>query len=523
MATGFDELLDPNGFVPHGVCLLWRPDILALHIASDTLIGLSYFSIPLALLYFVHRRRDLVFGWVALLFAIFIVACGTTHLLAVWTLWNPDYLLEGVVKAITALASLATAATLWWLMPRLLVLPSPKELERTNTALEREIAVRRQAESRYSSFFNNLAEALFIVEVRPDGDFAYEAINPALARATGLNPEQLRGRRVRDALSPEVADAVLGRYSQCRDTGESIDYEEVLSLPVGQRVFHTMLVPMKDANGRVVQLLGSGRDVTERRRLQEEMVQTSKLATLGTLAAGMAHEMSQPLNIIRLWAENILARLRGNALDPDRVDRALTLVIDQTERMARLIDHVRTFGRRDGGSTQVFHPVTCINSAIDLVRHQYALEDIEIVERAASTDLLVDGRPLELEQLILNLFSNARDAILALRGAGRAAGRIMVDVSGEQDGHTMAIQVTDDGGGIDPALLPRIFDPFFTTKEVGQGAGLGLSIGYGIVDRMGGRIDAANVDLEDGHRGLRITIILPSQPASSLDRELSHA
>ena len=523
MALGLDELLDTSGLVPHGVCLLWRPDILAIHVASDVLIGLSYFSIPVALTYFVLRRRDVEFGWMALLFALFIIACGTTHFLSVWTLWSPDYVLEGLVKVITAFASLATAAALWWLMPRLLALPSPKQLEATNRALEQEIAIRRQMETRYSGFFNNLGEALFIVQVLPDGDFAYEAINPALARIGGLDPEQLRDRRVRDAVTPELADLVIPRYTACRDRGETIDYEETLDMPAGQRVFHTMLVPVKDAAGRVVQILGSGRDVTERKRLQAEVVQTSKLATLGTLAAGMAHEMSQPLNVIRLWTENMLSRLRDNLLERDRAERSLTLVIEQTDRMAKLIDHVRTFGRRDGGGMQAFTPARCIESAVELVRHQYALEDIEIIESATSAQLPVTGRPLELEQVILNLFSNARDAIIALREKGREAGRIMVVITDDPDGQSVAIQVTDDGGGIDPSVLPQIFDPFFTTTEGGKGSGLGLSIGYGIIDGMGGRIDARNVDLEGGRRGVRFTITLPSQPVSSSDRELSHA
>ncbi len=523
MALGLDELLDSGGFIPHGVCLLWRPDILMLHVGSDMLIGLSYFSIPVALTYFVMRRRDVAFGWVALLFALFIIACGTTHILSVWTLWTPDYVLEGLVKFITALASLATAAALWWLMPRLLALPSPRELEASNRALAQEVATRREMETRYSSFFNNLAEALFIVRVEPDGEFAFEAINPALARATGLDPERLRGRRINDALGSEVAGAIVPRYVQCRDRGESIDYEETLDLPIGQRVFHTVLVPVKDAAGRVIQILGSGRDVTERKRLQEEVVQTSKLATLGTLAAGMAHEMSQPLNVIRLWTENTLTRLHENLLEPARAEKALKLVIEQTERMGKLIDHVRTFGRRDGGGMRAFHPANCVQSAVELVRHQYELEDIEIVEGAVSAQLPVTGRPLELEQVILNLFSNARDAIVALRATGVKAGRIIVAVSDDPDRQSVVIQVTDDGGGIDSSVLPQIFDPFFTTKEVGKGSGLGLSIGYGIIDGMGGRIDARNVDLEGGGRGVRFSITLPSQPVSSSDREYSHA
>ncbi len=523
MTVGLESVWDANGFVPHGVCLLWRPEILGLHVASDVLIGLSYFSIPLALLYFVHRRRDVAFGWIALLFAVFIVACGTTHFFNVWTLWNADYMLEGVIKAVTAVTSLLTAVALWLLMPRLLALPSPAQLALANQTLEREIEIRRQAELRYSGFFNNLAEALFIVSVQPDGRFVYEAINPALAQATGLDPEHLRGRMVEDVLDRDLAASVLVRYAECCDSGQPVDYEETLALPAGQRVFHTVLVPVLGEGGRVVQILGSGRDITDRKRFQEDVVQTSKMATLGTLAAGMAHEMSQPLNVIRMWTENILTRLRDGVAEPARLERAMLLVIEQTERMSKLIDHVRTFGRRDGGGQCDFQPSDSVRNALDLVRHQYALGNIALSEDVAPVSGAVRGRPFQLEQVVLNLLSNAHDAIQARRAAGGDAGRIDVVTSGDEQHGTAIIQVIDDGGGIDPAVLPRIFDPFFTTKDVGKGSGLGLSIGYGIIDSMNGRIEARNVELAGRRRGVCFTITLPVQPTLSQDRELSHA
>lgn len=523
MAVGLDSVWDANGFVPHGVCLLWRPDVLALHVAADTLIGLSYFSIPLALLYFVLRRRDVAFGWVAVLFALFIVACGTTHLFSVWTLWNADYVIEGMIKAATALVSLLTAVTLWVLMPRLLALPSPRQMAEANDALQREIEIRRQAEQRYAGFFNNLAEALFIVAVRPDGQFAFDAINPAHARATGLDPERLRGRLITEVLSRPVADSVIARYEDCRLGGVPVDYEETLDLPAGRRVFHTVLVPVSGADGRIVQILGSGRDITDRKRFQEDVIQTTKMATLGTLAAGMAHEMSQPLNIIRLWTENTLNRLRAGSADAVRLERTMTLVIEQTERVGRLIDHVRTFGRRDGGGQCNFVPADSVRNAVDLVRHQYGLENIDLREEVAVVSGAVRGRPFQLEQVMLNLLSNARDAIMARRAAGDEAGRIEVAVRDDETSGVAVIQVTDDGGGVDPLILPRIFDPFFTTKDVGKGSGLGLSIGYGIIDSMNGRIEAVNVELDGGRRGVRFTITLPVQPLSSQDRELSHA
>ncbi|WP_439814170.1 sensor histidine kinase [Zavarzinia sp. CC-PAN008] len=123
-------LLSPEGLTPHGYCLSWTPGLIWLHAGADALIGLAYFSIPLAIAAFVARRKDLKYSWVANLFVAFILACGTTHILAILTLWIPAYGFEAVVKVVTAGLSVATAALLWPLIPRLLALPSAAELER---------------------------------------------------------------------------------------------------------------------------------------------------------------------------------------------------------------------------------------------------------------------------------------------------------------------------------------------------------------------------------------------------------
>lgn len=140
------QFLLERGLAPHGYCLLWDPVLLWLHVASDAVIALSYFSIPIALMALLARRRDIEFGWMILLFGIFITACGTTHLLSILVLWVPAYGLEGLVKAITALASLLTAITIWPLLPKLLAIPSPRQLQLANEALRKEAAERALVE-----------------------------------------------------------------------------------------------------------------------------------------------------------------------------------------------------------------------------------------------------------------------------------------------------------------------------------------------------------------------------------------
>ncbi|MFT3922055.1 MAG: ATP-binding protein [Myxococcales bacterium] len=133
-----------DDFMPHGHCYFWRPEIVWLHVTSDAIVALSYTTIPFTLGYFVRKRRDLPFTWMFLCFAAFIIACGATHYMEIWTLWNPAYRLSGVIKAFTALVSLPTAFLLVRLVPKALAIPSPAELRRLNAELATtEAALRR--------------------------------------------------------------------------------------------------------------------------------------------------------------------------------------------------------------------------------------------------------------------------------------------------------------------------------------------------------------------------------------------
>jgi signal transduction histidine kinase/ActR/RegA family two-component response regulator len=147
-----ERLLDSSMFSPHGICLLWEPELIWLHVVSDAVIAVAYFSIPFALAFLISKRRDIEFTWIFWAFAIFITACGFTHIFSIYTLWVPVYGIEGLVKALTALASIITAMMLWQMMPTLLAIPSPAQLRQTQVALEEEGRQRRGAEDRLQTF-----------------------------------------------------------------------------------------------------------------------------------------------------------------------------------------------------------------------------------------------------------------------------------------------------------------------------------------------------------------------------------
>ncbi|MBW4441448.1 MAG: response regulator [Plectolyngbya sp. WJT66-NPBG17] len=158
MTAFWSQFFDSSSYIPHGHCYLWQTGLVWLHITGDVLIALAYYSIPLTLLFFVRNRRDLPFNWIFLLFGAFIIACGTGHILDIWTLWHPDYWISGGVKAFTAMISVLTAVELYPLIPKALALPSPAQLTLANQSLQVQIGERRQAEIKLKRYQDQLEE-----------------------------------------------------------------------------------------------------------------------------------------------------------------------------------------------------------------------------------------------------------------------------------------------------------------------------------------------------------------------------
>lgn len=175
-----------HGFMPHGMCYLWRADILWLHVGSDALTALAYFSIPVAMMVFARRRPDLAYRPIVWLFTAFILLCGMTHLISIWTVWTPDYRIEGVFKALTAAASVATAVALWPLLPKALALPSRDDLAAANAQLRDENVRRSRAEAELT----RLTETLEARVAQRTAEL--ERANDALRQFAGAASHDLR-------------------------------------------------------------------------------------------------------------------------------------------------------------------------------------------------------------------------------------------------------------------------------------------------------------------------------------------
>ena len=274
----------------------------------------------------------------------------------------------------------------------------------------------------------------------------------------------------------------------------------------------TMLVTMMLRLRRQMESVEQSRTELERRvgerteelvKKQQQLVQTAKLASLGELSAGIAHELNNPLNNINLFVHNALDQVDQVFTDDavqQRLHTGLDMALHQIDRATRIINNLRSFARASGTDMGTVRLADVIQDSVALLHQKLHLGSIEVTVTLGDQNAEVRGNRLQLEQVLVNLLTNASDAL-------ESAAVKRITVSGETDKEWHVLTVTDTGAGIPEEMLPRIFDPFFTTKQVGEGTGLGLSIVYGIIKDHGGHI---SVHSEPG-QGTSFEIRLPVQ------------
>lgn len=239
-------------------------------------------------------------------------------------------------------------------------------------------------------------------------------------------------------------------------------------------------------------------EVEKRNKQQQIIIQQSKLASLGELAAGIAHEINQPLNIISFTMDNVLAHIKSDSLNRDYLQKKMEKVFQNIFRMKNTIQHIQTFSREQKeGNSEVFDLNKPVTDAINLLYEQYRNHGIELKLELDPRSLPVFGNPFRLEQVLLNLVSNARDAIKNKQG------EISVTTRFQEDRILMI--VSDNGEGISPDIIDQVIHPFFTTKQPGEGTGLGLSISYGIIKDMEGNLEIESIP----DKGTKAIVTLP--------------
>jgi len=495
MSSVLSDLLDPSGLTPHGFCLAWDPRLLWLHAVGNALVALAYFSIPLALGRFVRARRDLAFPWVFWLFAAFILACGTTHLLGVVTLWLPLYWLDAGVMSFTAAISVLTAAMLWPLLPKALALPSPRQFKAANLALVAEIAERdslagrlRESEALFRAFFEHSTDLLAVIRTAPGDAARFEAANPALVTLLGREAASVPGQTLDAVMQGEHGAELQRHVATCIAQGEPLRYEtRLVGADDRLRVFEAILVPVADPAGPSGRVMASLRDVTERLDLERKLVRSQKLEALGRMTGGIAHDF----NNILMGLQAALRRIRqGTSLDT-RLGFIVGAAEESVERGARLVRHMLAFASRQPLEPEELE----LNAIVGALAEEFVSRTLG-GSIAVRTDLTPAPWPVladrsQMEAALLNLAVNARDAMpdggtLSLQTRNVRLTHPLAARLELADGEYVRVSVTDTGTGMPPEVATQAFDPFFTTKPLGQGTGLGLSQVYGFARQSGG-------------------------------------
>jgi PAS domain S-box-containing protein len=309
-----------------------------------------------------------------------------------------------------------------------------------------------------------------------DENFTVLQVNKALTQLLGKTEEELIGKKCTEVLHPELSCSEVCPYERALRGGEMVSHE--VQLPDGRIWLFQAHSDIVDSKLR--RIVHSVQDVTAERRARKLLEKTERLVTIGQMAAGVAHEINNPLNAIVGMAE-----LLCEDLDDESAKRMAEHIREQALRIGRITKNLLTFARP---RPQEFAPVDInevIREVVEMKSYQLRSNNITVVLNLTEPLPHVLGDKTQLQQVLLNLINNAEDA-MSEQGGGT------LSIKTERKEGFVRLLVEDTGKGIPPELLPHIFDPFFTTKPVGKGTGLGLAIVYGIVTGHGGRIWAEN-------------------------------
>jgi PAS domain S-box-containing protein len=529
MTSFLTTIFSENSFTPHGFCLAWEPLVLWLHVISDSIVALAYYTIPFAVLYFMARRRDLAFRAIFALTGTFILACGTTHVMDVVTLWYPVYWLDGIIRAFTALVSIGTAAAIWLVMPKALALPSMAQLEEANLRLQHEIAQREQAEAalreanselerrvarrtaeletevgqrrrteeilraseqRWRSMFEASAVGIALT----DRNRRFVAANQAFQRMVGyseqelcaLGPVEITHEDDRAQTAEMLDDLLSGRRPD-------YDVEKRYRCKDGNVIW--VRVSTAQAPGPDSRLPGIPtiiEDITERKRaegaLQEArdaLYRVTRLTTMGELSASIAHEINQPLSAIVANGAACLNLLSEPAPDVEEAREAITDIISDGRRASAVLGRVRQLVKKSVPERASVDINDAVIEVLSLARQELQRSQIAAKLELAPDLPSVQADRIQLQQVVLNLVMNGIEAMRGVIDRARVL-RIRSEIVPPEN---IAVTIEDTGTGFGNNGLDRIFETLFTTKE--EGMGMGLSISRSIVQSHGGRLWAA--------------------------------
>jgi two-component system NtrC family sensor kinase len=327
--------------------------------------------------------------------------------------------------------------------------------------------------ARLKDFSENIVESLNVGVLAVDLQGTIEAWNSRMEQLIGVTRSDAVGRPLQEILPEELVQEIAARVDQEQVAGI---YKFRLQHQGRSAILNVSITPLVGKVGENIGRLLLFDDVTQRERMEEQMSQTEKLTSLGLLAAGVAHEVNTPLAVISNYIQMLAKQMPED--DPRHV--IIEKIIKQTFRASEIANQLLNFSRTGPGELSDVDLNRVVEETLSLVAHPLKTSQIQVVKQLSAGIPAVRGSANKLQQVFLNLFLNARDAM--------PSGGMLEIRTGAHNG-SVEIEIVDTGNGIPLEHIHKIFDPFFTTKTVGRGTGLGLSVSYGIIKEHAGKID----------------------------------
>jgi PAS domain S-box-containing protein len=369
------------------------------------------------------------------------------------------------------------------------------EAERIAAEAARRAGELARSEARARALFINSPDVRTITQEMPGGRFVFVDVNDAIETAFNLKREDVIGKTAADFYPPAMAEEVFAKMRECLATGRPVNYEARRIAAGKIRFFDMLLVPVTDpvGDGRTRLIVTNTRDITERRRLDEQLREVQKIATLSQLAGGLAHDFNNVLTIVSGQQERLKAWLDRNATDP-APHRYLRHAAVGTAHGASLVRRMMNFARRQDARPEAVDLVAVIENLAEFVRASVGA-CVSVATELPREALFVSADVTQIEMAVVNLALNARDAMsdggtvtLVVLAAELPAGEADLPA-----GHYAVLEVRDTGTGMDEATLARASEPFFTTKDPGKGTGLGLPMVRGLAVQTGGALRLRSV------------------------------
>ena len=331
----------------------------------------------------------------------------------------------------------------------------------------------KRCEERYRSLVESAEDFIFTV----DDSGRFRSLNSFTAAFFGGTPSQFIGQPLSNLFSKEVAEKQLGIIKHVFKVGKSVRDDFMVITGEHQVLLNANFMPHKDEKGNVRSVLCIAKDITESKKLEKQLVNTEKLASMGTLAAGVAHEINNPLGIILGFTDLLLEKCEKNSQSYED----LKTIERHSFHCKAVVENLLKFARHGEGLYEYCDINEAIRNIMDVVKHSLDMNDIELRLNLASDLPEVKGDLRQMQQVILNLINNAAAAM-------KNGGILWISSAFYANDEKVVIVVRDNGHGIPPEYMDKIFDPFFTTKSEGEGTGLGLSVSHGIITKYEGAI-----------------------------------